>query len=110
MMEVETWTYEDFLTYLFLLVAKADLEISDEEREEITRKVGQEEYTKIKKQFDHQNDAQHIDTLTKLYKKFETRSGGKENIVREVREIITADNRRAKAMEEYLMLMLKRIL
>jgi hypothetical protein len=110
MESIQSWTYNDFLTYLFILGATADLEISDEEKEGIIKKFGAEEYKRIKRHFDQQNDAQHIETVSALYHKFESQIGGKENLVKELRNAILTDHTKEHVMEAYLIKMLQRML
>ena len=104
------WTYDEFLAYLLLMGATADLHVSEVEKDAIVAKVGEEKYVKIKRCFDSQNDAQHIETISELYNKFESQIGGKENLVSALNEIIEADERPKHVMDRYLMMMLKRIL
>ena len=106
----EDWTYNDFLTYLLILGANADLDISDDEKEEIESRVGVDEFKRVKRCFDLQNDAQHIDTVALLYNRFELQIGGKENLVKAIREILTLHDRTESVMDRYLMIMLKKIL
>jgi hypothetical protein len=110
MNSIADWSYEDFLTYLLLMGAKADLIVSDNEKDTIIQKVGEDKYKKIKRFFDTQNDAQHIDVVSDLYKRFESQIGGKENLIKAVKEVIDADHQPEHAMDHYLMVMLKRIL
>ena len=108
---VETWTYTDFLTYLLILGAQADLRVTEEEKEQIIHKVGEENYVRIKRVFDRQNDSQHIDTVSDLYKKYETQIGGKENLVKEIRNIvIMGKDGKEHVMDRYMLMMLKKIL
>ncbi len=106
----QDWTYDDFLTYLLILGANADLEFSEEEQEVIEKKSGEERYKKIRRCFDRQNDSQRIDTVSELYARFESKIGGKEKLVEAVKEIITLNDRTAHVMDNYLMMMLKKIL
>lgn len=107
---IENWTYQDFLTYLLIMGAKADLTISEEEQDEIVRRVGMDEYKKIKRTFEHQNDAQHIETVSILYERYKDDIGGKENLVEALKDVINADNRGEQVMDHMLMSMLKKIL
>lgn len=110
MESVETWTYTDFLTYLLILGAQADLRITEEEKEGIIHKVGEENFIRIKRVFDRQNDSQHIDTVSELYQKYKTQIGGKENLVKEIKEIFIVSNTKEHVMDRYMMMMLKKIL
>ena len=104
------WTYDDFITYLLILGAQADLTITEDEKEVIESKVGEERYKKIKRCFDNQNDAQHIETVSNLYIRFEEQIGGKDALVKELKEIVTINDRTESVMDRYLMMMLKKIL
>ncbi len=106
----EDWTYNDFLCYLMILGASADLNISEDEQEEIQRRSGTDEYKKIRRHFDMQSDAERIETVTDLYDRFKTQIGGKENLVKEIKEILTINDRHEHVMDRYLMIMLKKIL
>ena len=75
---VNTWTYTDFLTFLLIMGATADLNISEEEKEQIVQKVGEENYVRIKRSYDRQNDSQHIDTVSELYQKYKSQIGKRE--------------------------------
>ena len=107
---VQSWSYEDFLTYLLLLGASADLMISEEEKQQIEDRVGQENFTRIKRCFDRQNDAQRIETVSELYDKYKAQIGGKENLAKTLRDIFVVDTGKENVMDRYLLMMLKRIL
>lgn len=104
------YTYEEFLTYLLLFGAKADLIINEEEEAGIIARVGSEVYKKVKRDFDNHNDAQHIANITALYNKFKSQAGGKENLVKELKEVVRAENKEGDMMDHLLMTMLQRIL
>ncbi|MEQ8324095.1 MAG: hypothetical protein RIC15_04240 [Vicingaceae bacterium] len=106
----EKWPYKDFLTFLLILGANADLEISEEEKDQIIFKVGEENYNRIKHIFDRQNDAQRIETVVKLYERFDQEIGGKENLAKTLREVFHAGGSKEKVMDRYLLIMLKKIL
>ena len=90
--------------------ANADLEISEEEKFQISQRVGEENFTKIKKCFDRQNDAQHIETVADLYRRYESQIGGKENLAQVLSEIFVIDKGKEHVMDRYLLIMLKKIL
>lgn len=107
---IQEWTYEDFLTYLLLLGAHNDLDISEEERDQIVLKVGEEEFRKVKRIFEQHNDAQHIETVSRLYDKYEQQIGGKENLLKALKDMFTLNDRHEHVMDRFLIMMLKRIL
>lgn len=110
MNSTEHYTYEEFLTYLLLFGAKADLVINEDEEAGIIARVGSEIYKKVKRDFDNHNDAQHIANVTDLYKKFKSQAGGKENLVKALKDVVKSDNKEGDMMDHLLMSMLKRIL
>ena len=111
MVPIENWTYTDFLTYLLILGAHADLRITDDEKENIINKVGEENYVRVKRVLDRQNDSQHIDTVSELYQKYHSEIGGKENLVKAMREsFILGKDGKEHVMDRYMLMMLKKIL
>lgn len=110
MIPIEDWTYDDFIAFLLIMGAKADLKFSEVERDAIISKVGEEQLKKMERCFDQQNDVQHIETVSELYARFSSKIGGKENLVKSLKEIIDADDRQEHVMDRYLMMMLKKIL
>ena len=110
MEELENWTYNDFLTYLLILGANADLNITKDEEDEIVYKMGEEEFKKVKMVYDRQNDVEHIEVVSFLYKKYEDQIGGKENLVNELKNIFSVGNKKEHVLDRYMLMMLKRIL
>jgi len=111
MITIENWTYTDFLTYLLILGAQADLIITEEEKARIIDKVGEENFVRVKRVFDRQNDAQHIDTVSELYQKYHSEIGGKENLVKAIREsYLLGKDGKEHVMDRYMLMMLKKIL
>ena len=110
MEDLENWTYNDFLTYLLILGANPDLNITSDEENEIAYKMGEEEYKKVKMVFDRQNDVEHIDVVSFLYAKYESQFGGKENLVKELKGIFSIGNKKENVLDRYMLMMLKKIL
>lgn len=107
---VEHWTYEDFLTFLLLMAASADFNVTEKEKEAIINKVGVEEFNKVKEEFDLQNDAQRIDTISTLYRRFESRIGGKEKLINHLTEIFELNRHGVNVLDQELMIMINKIL
>lgn len=108
---ITNWTYADFLTYLLILGAQADFTMTEDEKSQIIQKVGEENFVRIKRVFDRQNDAQHIDMVTELYQKFHSEIGGKENLVKALREsFLLGKDGKEHVMDRYMLMMLKKIL
>jgi len=111
MVTIENCTYADFLTYLLILGANADMRITEDEKDRIILKVGEENFVKVKRFFDRQNDAQRIETVSALYQKFYSEIGGKENLVKAIREsFYLGEDEKEHVMDRYMLMMLKKIL
>lgn len=107
---IDNWSYNEFLTFILIMGAKADLSLSEIEKEYIVQHVGEEDFKKVFRVYERQNDSQHIDTVSELYEKYESQIGGKENLLKELKSVIKADHHAEHAMDQYLMMMMKRIL
>jgi hypothetical protein len=91
--------------------AQADLKVTEDEKALIIQKVGEENFVRVKRIFDRQNDAQHIDTVTELYQKYSSDIGGKENLVKALREsFVLGNDGKEHVMDRYMLMMLKKIL
>ena len=110
MEELEKWTYNDFLTYVLILGANADLNITRDEEDEIVYKMGEDEYKKVKLVYDRQNDVEHIEVVSFLYSKYKDQIGGKENLVKELKSIFSVGNKKEHVLDRYMLIMLKKIL
>lgn len=57
------WTHQELKGYMLLYCAHADFNVSPEEKEYIKSRVGAEEYKKIRREFDEDNDYQQIQKI-----------------------------------------------
>ncbi len=57
------WTHEELKAYMLLYCAHADFIVSPEEKEYIKSRVGEEEYRRIRKEFEEDNDYQQIQKI-----------------------------------------------
>ena len=64
------WTYEDFLTYLYLHAMHTDFVMKDEELEYVLNLVGEEEYRKVEEVFGKQSDYERSQTISRLSQRF----------------------------------------
>lgn len=58
-----TWNKEQFLAYVLLYAGYADLELSEEEEEYISAKVGEDQYNEIKSEFETDSDKERVDKI-----------------------------------------------
>ncbi len=54
------WNKEQFLAYILLYAGYADLQLSSDEEEYISSKVGEDHYQAIKKEFDSDSDKDRV--------------------------------------------------
>ena len=61
--QLQNWSQDDFLTYLLIYAANADFEITEEERQFILNKVGQQEFHQMLKIFNQHSDYERGETV-----------------------------------------------
>lgn len=69
-MDTTSWNYNDFLAFLMVYAAYADLRISDEEKEFIRQRVGKEGFEKMVNFYEELNDIDRINVLVDFKKRF----------------------------------------
>src|SRR5690554_1676435 len=57
------WTHQELKAYMLLYCAHADFIVSSEEKEYIMSRVGEEEYKRIRKEYEEDNDYQQIQKI-----------------------------------------------
>lgn len=65
------WTHEELKAYMLLYCANADFVVSPEEKTFIKSKVSAEEYRRIHKEFEADNDYQQIQKIDAAIKRFD---------------------------------------
>lgn len=65
------WTHQELKAYMLLYCANADFTVSPEEKKFIISKVGKEEYKRIHKEFEGDNDYQRIQKINAAIERFE---------------------------------------
>ncbi len=65
------WTPKELKAYMLLYCANADFIVSREEKEYIKSKVGEEEYRKIHREFEKDNDYQQIQKINAAIERFD---------------------------------------
>lgn len=66
-----TWTHEELKGYMLLYCAHADFSVSQEEKDYIKSRVGDEKYRKIRKEFENDNDYQQIQKINAAIERFD---------------------------------------
>ena len=63
-MEIDTnWNYDEFLTFLMIYASHVDLEFSEDEMNNIKKKVSEETYQKMYDQFKSKSDFESLQTI-----------------------------------------------
>ncbi len=79
----ENWSYKDFLAYLLLYAASADLKVTEQEKEMLFSKVNVEEYDHVQKHFEKENDYSRLQTIQSFRKKYYDNDKSIEKLFRE---------------------------
>jgi len=93
----DSWTFQDFLTYLLIYAAYADHIFNDKERDYIKRKVEAEEYNKIITIFHAHSEEERLKFVKLLWGKHATDLATQSEMRKEMVKLFFAD-------EEYSML------
>lgn len=102
-------TKEEFKTMLMLYVANIDGNIHCEEVGMMLEKSTPEVFHKISKAFAKMNDAEVIQTLNDNRAVYTATAADREELLRDMQQLIHADDR-CTAIEEYLLINLKKVL
>lgn len=86
-----TWTPNEFHAYLMFYVAEADHSIEQEEKNIILNKVDFDEYMKIKKEFQCDNDFQCIQKIMKYKEKYYNTQDGSKKLLEEIKKVFLSD-------------------
>ncbi|MEZ5197620.1 MAG: hypothetical protein R2764_14875 [Bacteroidales bacterium] len=88
----DSWTKEDFLTYILLYAANADFTISKEEKQFILNKVDVDEYEKIHRIFQKHSEHQRSETVRLLGQQYCNDPSNKCEIRKEIIKLFFADD------------------
>ena len=89
----ETWTYLEFLAYLLLFAANADLETREEEKEVLLIKVNSEEYDRVLKHFEKDNDSLRLQTIKSFREKYYKDPAAQERLMNDLKDMFLADEK-----------------
>ena len=84
------YSFEDFLAYVMIFAAHADMEIRPEEKALIVERTDQATYDRMKALFDQHNDAEAIEFLVQMREQLVTTQGN-EAILDALRDVFTSD-------------------
>ena len=103
------WTKEELKAYILLYAAQTHYHETSEDREKIISLVSADTYRKIHKEIDKDNDFQSIEKILCNIKKFNYTHNDIDSLINEIKELFIADDE-IDHLEEYLLLVLKRVL
>ena len=93
-------SYNDFLTLLFIYSASVDLDLSEDEKNIIINKVGEECYDKTLSSFKKMKDIEVTELLYKLGHKFCSTEEQKQLAINDLNEIIHVNGRKNRTEED----------
>jgi len=102
-------SYNDFLTLLYIYSASVDLDLSDDEKKIIIKKVGLECFDKTLSSFKKMKDLEVTDLLYKLGHKFCSTEEQKQLAINDMNEIIHINGRKNRTEEDMLLFINKLI-
>lgn len=105
----ENCTYNDFLSLLFIYSASIDLDLSNDEKEAIIKKVGEDNFNNTLKCFKKMKDIEVTDLLYKLGHKFCSTEEQKQLAIEDLNEIIHVNDRKNRVEEDMLLFINKLI-
>lgn len=88
----ENWTYEDYVAFVLLHVAKADFNISIEESNILDECISSDRLKELKKIHKNNSDFENVNIIMKLGSKYCSEKTEKEKLMERVMELIMADD------------------
>lgn len=103
------WTHQELKAYMLLYFANADLVVSPEEKEYIKSKVSEDEYQKIHREFEKDNDYQRIQKIDATIERFDYSKEEINKAFQSIKSLFLADGE-IDIMEETIYRGLKNLL
>lgn len=101
MEDYKNWDYQHFITYVYIAIANADYDISEDEinllHEKLDPIISDNEgnfkgnYDEVLKVYNSHNDNSVYNFISEISKKFITNEQQKEQVLKDIQEIIAAD-------------------
>lgn len=103
------WTKAEFKAYLLTYASRCDFFESEEEKEKILNYVNQDQYKRIHREIEHDNDYQSIQKILSNLDRFNYSKDDTELLMREIRDFLKSDGD-IDAEEQNLLIGLRRLL
>lgn len=104
-----SWTYEDFMAYVLLYAASANLEINDDEKKILFSKVKYNEYEHVQNVFENENDYDRLQTIQLFRDKYYNDEAALDKLFKNLKEMFLADEK-YDSIEKAFFMGLRRIL
>ncbi|MEM8906747.1 MAG: hypothetical protein AAGD05_02775 [Bacteroidota bacterium] len=101
MQDLSSWTKDDFLSFLSLCGAQADMTISETEIDWIIKYFGENSYQKANALHAQQSDYENIQLLLALKKRFYPGDDSAEEIIGNLRALFSADGTYARMEQQF---------
>jgi len=88
---VENWTYNDYLAFIMIYAASADLNIQESEKMLIRERVGDECYEKVMGIFEERNDMERIEIILQFKAEHIKDEAEKEKVLSDMKDVFMAD-------------------
>jgi len=85
------WTHQELKAYMLLYCANADFVVTPEEKEYIKSKVGSEEYKKIHREFEADNDYQRIQKINAAIERFQYSKEEIDEAFKSIKDLFLSD-------------------
>jgi hypothetical protein len=85
------WTYDQFIAFVMLYAASADLQLTDEEMSSVHERAG-DGFDEVMSVFQNSNDTKCLDIMLSLKEKYMTSESSHETVAREIHQIFLSDH------------------
>ena len=85
------WTYKEFLAFVLLYAAKADFNVSKEEKQLLYSKVSKDEYRSIKKDYERWNDSKCLEKIKLFREDYFSSDEDLDSLLKDLKEMFLAD-------------------
>ena len=102
------WTPDEFYAYVMFYVAQADHTIKQEEKDVILKKVDFDQYLKIKKECENDNDYQCLKKIMAYREKHFNTEDASKKLLKEIKDLFLSDGE-YDTLEQNMYLYLKQL-
>ncbi|MEZ4950865.1 MAG: hypothetical protein R2769_06245 [Saprospiraceae bacterium] len=107
--ETQHWSQDDFLAFVTIYGACADMDFSDDEKAWIKEQFGDSAFEKARHLYKHQSDYENIQTIIELKKKFFPGEHGHNVLVSTLKKLFSVDHDTSR-MEKLVLLGLEKLI